>query len=115
MISHPGVAKSLRFMWEHCDKPISVDELAGMAGMSMRSFYQAFTEHVRRPPGEELHRIRIERAKKLLAESNDKIDVIAQQCGYQSGNSFWVAFKQATGISPRQYQKQTVLMPNRQG
>jgi len=115
MISHPGVAKSLRFIWEHCDQPISVDELAGVAGMSLRSFYQAFTDHVGRPPGEELHRIRIERAKKLLAELDEKIDVIAQQCGYQSGNSFWVAFKQATGISPKQYQKQTVLMVSRRG
>jgi len=27
-------------------------------------------------------------------------------CGYESGNSFWVAFKRDTGLSPRQFQKQ---------
>jgi AraC-like DNA-binding protein len=34
------------------------------------------------------------------------LDEIAEMVGYQSGNSFWVAFKQATGLSPKQYQKQ---------
>jgi AraC-like DNA-binding protein len=32
--------------------------------------------------------------------------VIAEMCGYECGNSFWVAFKRSTGITPKQYQKQ---------
>jgi LacI family transcriptional regulator len=105
-VNHPGVARSLRFMWEHCHEPISVDDLARSASMSVRSFHQAFVDNLGRSPGSELHRIRIERAKKLLADSGEKMDAIAEMCGYQSGNSFWVAFKQATGMSPRQYQKE---------
>ena len=58
---------------------------------------------VGRPPGAELHRIRIERAKKLLADPEQSLDDIGERCGYQSSNSLWVAFKQATGMSPRQY------------
>jgi transcriptional regulator GlxA family with amidase domain len=75
--------------------------------MSVRSFHQAFVDHLGRPPGRELQRIRIERAKKLLTASDEKMDAIAEMCGYQSGNSFWVAFKQATGMSPKQYQRQS--------
>jgi LacI family transcriptional regulator len=105
-VNHPGVARSLRFMWEHCHEPIGVDDLARAASMSVRSFHQAFVDNLGRSPGSELHRIRIERAKKILADSAEKMEVIAEMCGYQSGNSFWVAFKQATGISPRQYQKE---------
>ena len=48
-------------------------------------------------------RVRIERAKKLLAESAQKLETIAQMCGYRSANSFWFAFKQATGLSPKEY------------
>jgi LacI family transcriptional regulator len=105
-VNHPGVAQSLRFMWDHCQEPIGVNDLAKAAAMSVRNFHQAFVNHLGRSPGAELHRIRIERAKKLLADSNEKMDTIAEMCGYESGNSFWVAFKRATGISPRQYQKQ---------
>ena len=104
-VNHPGVARSLRFMWEHCHEPIGVDDLARVASMSVRSYHQAFVDHLGRSPGSELHRIRIERAKKLLADSGEKMDVIAEMCGYQSGNSFWVAFKQATGMSPKRYQR----------
>lgn len=106
-INHPGVARSLRFMWDHCHETIGVDTLAKAASMSVRSFHQAFVDNVGRPPGHELQRIRIERAKKLLTESKEKIEVIARLCGYQSGNSFWVAFKQATGMSPKKYQIQS--------
>jgi LacI family transcriptional regulator len=105
-VNHEGVARSLRFLWQHCHEPIGVEDLVKAAAMSRRGLHQAFLEHIGRPPGSELHRVRIERAKQLLAQSQAKMDVIAEMCGYQSGNSFWVAFKQATGISPKQYQKQ---------
>jgi LacI family transcriptional regulator len=105
-VNHPGIARSLRFMWDHCHELIGVSDLAKAASMSIRNFHQAFVENVGRPPGSELHRIRIERAKKLLSDSGEKMDSIAEMCGYDNGNSFWVAFKRSTGISPKQYQKQ---------
>ena len=104
-ICHQGVARSLRFMLEHYHEAIGVEDLVRVAGMSRRGLHQAFMEHIGRPPGHELHRVRIERAKKLLAESTQKMEVIADSCGYQSANSFWVAFKQTTGMSPKQYRK----------
>ena len=102
-IGHEGVAKSLRFLLEHCHEPIGVDDLARAAAMSRRALHQAFVDQLGRTPGAELHRIRIERAKKFLADSNQKLYEIAEHCGYQSANSLWVAFKQATGVSPKEY------------
>ena len=102
-IEHAGVAKSLRFIWEHSHEPISVKDLVGVAAMSRRGLHNAFMEHLGRTPGQELHRVRIERAKKLLAGPSEKIEGLARMCGYQSANSFCIAFKQAVGISPRQY------------
>ena len=105
-VNHPGLARGLRFMWDHCHEPIGVNDLAKAASMSLRNFHQVFVDHVGRPPGCELHRIRIERAKKLLLVSNEKMEAIAGLCGYERSNSFWVAFKRATGQSPKQYQRQ---------
>jgi LacI family transcriptional regulator len=99
-VSHAGIARSLRFMWEHCGDVIGVSDLAQAAQMSRRSFHDAFVKHVGRPPGEELQHIRIELAKRLLLESDEKLDSIAEQCGYQGRNSLWVAFHQLTGTSP---------------
>jgi LacI family transcriptional regulator len=102
-VRHPGVARSLRFIWDHCQEPISVKDLVGVAAMSRRGLHKAFLEHLGRTPGQELHRVRIELAKKLLAESRYKLEVLAGMCGYQSANSFCVAFKQTTGMAPKQY------------
>jgi len=33
---------------------------------------------------------------------------IAEMCGYQSANSFWFAFKKATGSSPKHFRKKAV-------
>jgi LacI family transcriptional regulator len=75
--------------------------------MSLRSFHATFVQHLGRPPGVELHRLRIEKAKRLLLEGNDKLEFIADMCGFQSLNSFWVAFKRATSQTPTQFRKQT--------
>ena len=104
-VNNPGLARSLRYMWEHCHEPIGVTDLARVASMSLRSFHQAFVQNLDRSPGVELHRIRIERAKRLLVDSELKCEAVAEMCGYQSSNSFWVAFKHSTGMSPKQYQK----------
>lgn len=107
-VRHPGVARSLRFIWEHGHEPISVKDLVTVAAMSRRGLHKAFVENIGRTPGQELHRIRIQRAKKLLSETTHKMEVVAGMCGYQSANSFCVAFKQATGLSPKQFRDKTV-------
>jgi len=47
--------------------------------------------------------LRIDRAKHLLFTTNDTIDSIAQQVGYQECNSFRRLFKQQVGMTPREY------------
>lgn len=111
-VDHPGLARSLRFMAEHCHEPIGVDDLARVAAMSRRGFHHAFVEKVGRPPGHELQALRIARAKTLLTESQHKMETIAAACGYQSANSFSVAFRQATQMSPRQYRTSMTAHPH---
>lgn len=107
-VPHPGVARSLRFIWEHGHEPISVKDLVPVAAMSRRGLHQAFVEHLGRTPGQELQRHRLQLARKLLAETTHKLDVVAGLCGYRSANSFCVAFKQATGLAPKQFRDSTV-------
>jgi LacI family transcriptional regulator len=105
-VDHPGLAKSLRFMWEHCHEPIGVEDLAAAASMSLRNFHEVFSKKLGRSPGSELHRMRIDRAKRLMLDPKGKLEVIAEMCGYQNSNSLWAAFKQSTGLSPKQYRDQ---------
>lgn len=110
-VKHEGVARNLRFISKHYHEPIGVDDLAGVAAMSLRGFHQAFLEHVGWPPGQKLHRVRIERAKQLLASSSEKTETVGKMCGYQNANSFWVAFRKATGLSPKHTAKSSAALP----
>ena len=51
------------------------------------------------------HDIRIEHAKQLLRDSALRVGDVAEQVGFTDYSSFYRAFKQEYGISPRQYRK----------
>lgn len=97
-IRHQGVARSLRYLWEHGHEPICIKDIVAVSGMSRRGMHKAFVEHLGRTPGHELQRVRIDRAQKMLAQTTQKIETVAHDSGYQSINSFCVAFKRATGM-----------------
>ena len=100
----------MRFIWEHFHEPIRVKDLLNVAGMSRRGLHKAFMENIGRTPGQELQRLRMEKAKRLLADSDHKIEVLASMCGYQSANTFSVAFKNVTGMTLSRFRK-TVARP----
>jgi LacI family transcriptional regulator len=102
-VKHSGVAKSLRFIFSHSHERIRLKHLMSAAGMSRRGLHKAFKQHLGRTPGEELQRVRIEKAKRLLAATDQKMHELASTCGYYNSNSFYFAFKNATGMSPTQY------------
>ena len=47
--------------------------------------------------------LRIEKAKMLLDETNEKISRIAESCGFRSASYFIVVFRKQLGISPNEY------------
>ena len=106
-IPHRGVARSLRYIWEHSHEPICVKDLVSVAAMSRRGLHMAYLKHLGRTPGQELQRVRIDRAKQLLIGSNHKIETVAGMCGYQSANSFCIAFKRVAGMSAKVFREKT--------
>lgn len=104
-VNHGGVARGLHFITEHFARNISVDDVARAAGMSRRGLHQAFSEHVGCTPGDKIRGVRLSLAKRLLAETEDKIESIAQQSGYPSINTFFIAFRRAEKTTPAEFRK----------
>ncbi len=104
-VSHPAVARGLRFIWEHFQEDIRIEDIARAAALSRRGLHQTFLDHLDQTPGEELRARRIQHAKKLLMETDEKLESISKLSGYQSANSFCVAFKRSEGRSPMAYRK----------
>ena len=104
-VAHQGVSRALHFIAEHYADSVSVDEVARAAGMSRRGLHQAFCEHVGCTPGDKIRDVRLALAKRLLAESEDKIESIANQSGYPNINTFFIAFRKAERTTPAEFRK----------
>jgi LacI family transcriptional regulator len=99
-LADPDVAAALIWIREHLSQDISVDDVAEVTGTSRRTLERRFGSALGSSILGEIQRMRIERAKHLLAETDLKLSVIAQQCGIRSGARFAVVFKRMTGHRP---------------
>jgi AraC-like DNA-binding protein len=107
-VGHSGVSRSLDYLTKHWSESIRVMDLARVARMSRRGFLKAFSKHAGDTPGRRLRLIRLEKAREMLLQSNSKLVVVAHACGFQSMNSFIVAFKRHVGVAPIRYRTQAI-------
>lgn len=105
-VSHHEVQQAIRYIDDHVAEPIDVKAVARAVAMSTRGLHKAFVDHLGRPPGIHIRNTRIERAKRLLAETDTKIEAVARLCGYPSPNTFFVAFRRRCGTTPGEFRRE---------
>lgn len=88
-----------------CEQQWTLAIMADHCGIQRTQLGKVFQKLTGSTPMEYLFRIRLERAKTLLRETDIKIINIAFECGYGSSQYFANTFKQATGTTPSQYRK----------
>jgi AraC-like DNA-binding protein/ABC-type Fe3+-citrate transport system substrate-binding protein len=101
--AHEAVKRSIRYMQEHYNQAISVDQLAEVAGIARARYTQVFKEVTGRIPLEHLNGLRIERAQQQLLLTNDRMHDIALSVGYSNEYYFNRRFKRSVGVTPGQY------------
>jgi LacI family transcriptional regulator len=102
-VPHNAVVKALKFIKDHYARPITLEDIGEHAGMSKRGMEKAFFKHLGFSPATELRRIRLDKAKQMLTETDEKISTIACACGYSNSSNLSFAFNRETGMSPRTY------------
>lgn len=98
--SHPIASKAIRYIRDHCERPIRLEEIAAAAGASTRNFSKVFKQETGLTFVDYLTRERIEKAKQRVSGSTDRICDIAFACGFESIAQFNRAFKRVAGESP---------------
>lgn len=104
-VPHAGVARALQVMRAEFGSPITLEDICERIGISKRGLEKAFRTHLRRSPAAELRRIRIDHAKRMLTETDTKIEAIAKDCGYCNSSNLSLAFKRDSELSPRAYRR----------
>lgn len=105
-VPHPQVAAALRFMQANAHLPINMVDVFRAVAMSRSGLEKAFRENYVRPPMEELRRIRMLRAQKMLLQTNEKIVNIAKATGFETSQNLCRVFRQSVGITPKQFRTQ---------
>jgi AraC-like DNA-binding protein len=81
--------------------PISLDDLANVAGVSRFHFHRQFRKSVGVTPREYVLRARIERAKGLLTESDLTVGEVSGAVGFADQSHFSNIFRRVTAMTPR--------------
>ncbi len=95
----------LRYIDEHLSEPITIETLARVANFHPNYFIRQFKHYVGNSPMEYVTRLRINKAKLLLRNSNQSISLIAALTGFDNPSYFSKVFKGVVGISPQHYRK----------
>ncbi|MFF4844700.1 GlxA family transcriptional regulator [Streptomyces collinus] len=95
----------LAWLEAHCDRDITLDEIAARARMSNRTLNRRFREQTGTTPLQWLHRARVRRAQYLLETTPYPVERIAVQAGFGSPTAFRERFRRVVGTSPQAYRR----------
>ena len=111
-INNPIVTEALKYIAENIGRRFNISNLLKVTGVSRPTLVAHFKDSLRRTPIMEVRRQRVERAKYLLAETNETGKQIARKCGMKEAVHFCRVFKELTGITPQEYRRRA---QNRKG
>jgi LacI family transcriptional regulator len=100
------VVKALRFIHEKASSPITVTDVTSALHCNRRVLEKRFRAKINRTLHEEIRRSRIQRACKLLRETDMLIETLSEACGYCSRERFNAAFRNEMGKTPSLYRRE---------
>ncbi len=99
------IKMALEFIEQNYQRPITLEQLAHVSGLSAKYFCRYFRNILQRTPIDYLNYYRVERACFLLEENKLSVTDVAYACGYNDSSYFVRCFKKYKGITPNQYAK----------
>ncbi len=88
---------------DHLCEDLPVEKLAARSGMSPRNFARVFLKDTGTTPARFIERLRVETARRRLEESRDKLEKIANDCGFGSVTSLRRSFLRVLRVPPADY------------
>jgi len=101
--SSDGVRRALQHIDQHLAQPLTLAELANMAGLSIWRFATVFRQQVGESPHRYICRLRVERAQALMRDGVAPATA-AMEAGFYDQSHLSRHFKNLCGMTPGQYQ-----------
>lgn len=97
------VAEAAQFIRRRASEQIGVQDVLDEVAMSRRNLERRFRRVMRKSLLDEIRRVHLDRACKLLRETSLPIPEVAEQSGFASGVRFSTVFHEHQGMTPTAY------------
>lgn len=106
-LSRPHADEKIRgaedYLQKNFERAVTIEDLAGRAGMGARNFIRRFKVATGQLPGAYLQALRVAAAKEMLESGTLSIQEICGKVGYEDVAFFRELFKRHTGMTPAEY------------
>lgn len=101
-----NIAEKLKsWFTEHLHEPLDLVRIAGHLNMSTRNFTRVFHKQTGIPPAKFIEKLRVEKARKCLEDTNISLERIAEQCGLGNLISMRRTFLRHLMTTPSDYRR----------
>lgn len=108
-VDQPDIAAAVRFIRQHATQGIRVSQVLANVPVSRRTLERGFAKHLGRSLHDEIIRVKVDEASRLLRNTDLPMKEIAARCGFSDDSKLSTVFKQSTGMTPRDYRRRTTL------
>jgi len=103
------VDEALEYIGNNYHKDLNLAVVANHVSLNYSYFSNLFSEKTGESFHNYLKKVRMEKAKELLKNSDSKINEIAEKVGYKNPKHFATNFRAITGISPVEYRNRSLV------
>jgi len=96
------VHKAMLLLEQQLHAPTPIDEICAPLGIGRRQLERRFQRDVGLSPAEYRNRLRLDRARWLLQNTDLDVTEVSLECGFHDGATFSRFVRKALGMSPRQ-------------
>lgn len=100
------INKACEYIGKHCNRELPLEHVAQMVHLSPYYFSRLFKREKNCTFVAFLTQVRIERAKRLLQNSDLTVARVAKESGYRDAGYFCRVFRQVVGVTPNQYRSE---------
>jgi transcriptional regulator GlxA family with amidase domain len=97
------IEETRSWILDNLEQDLPVEKLAAKAGMSPRHFARVFLKDTGTTPAHFVERLRVETARRRLEESRDKLEKVANDCGFGSIQTLRRSFLRVLRVPPNEY------------
>jgi transcriptional regulator GlxA family with amidase domain len=101
-VSDEKLLTALKAMEANLERPLAREQLARLAGLSVRQLERMFRAQLERGIHEHYLALRLNRSRQLLRETSLSVLDVALTMGFASASHFSRAFRRAFGFAPRE-------------